>query len=262
MERVTWSVDAGVADVRLARPEKLNAVDAAMLDALVDVAGRVADDAAVRVVVLSGEGRGFCSGLDLSLFDVVAAGGAAAGAGPKGRPLGERAQRAVRVWSELAVPVIAAVHGPALGAGLELALAADLRVVAPDAQLGAIEIRWGMVPDMTATQLLPRLVGMDVAKELVLTGRTVTGEEAVRLGLATRAAEHPRDAAMALAGEIAGKNPAAVRAAKHLLDLAGTAPLAVGLRAERETMESLVGTPNQVEAMRAYRESRPARFED
>jgi enoyl-CoA hydratase/carnithine racemase len=157
-------------------------------------------------------------------------------------------------------PVIAAVHGHALGGGIQLALGADIRIVAPDAKLSVLEIRWGLVPDMTGTQMLPRLVGLDVAKELVFTGRTLSGTEAVRLGLATRLSNQPRHDALELAGEIASKSPDAIRGAKALLNLAGLVSLEEGFKAEERTIRGLIGTPNQVEAITAYFESRPARF--
>jgi enoyl-CoA hydratase/carnithine racemase len=168
----------------------------------------------------------------------------------------------VRVWAELPVPVIAAVHGAALGGGLQLALGADIRIVTPDAQLGALEMRWGIVPDMSGTQVLPKLVGIDVAKELVFTGRTVTGAKAVALGLATRVSEDPHRDASALAREIASMNPHAIRHAKRLLDLAGTVSLDDGLVEERVAMRELVGSPNQVEAVTASFEQRPPKFDD
>src|SRR3954453_4042704 len=132
---------------------------------------------------------------------------------------------AAYVWQELEVPVIDAVHGVALGGGFQIALGADIRIVAPDARMSVLEIRWGLIPDMTGTQMLPRLVGLDVARELVYTGRMVLGEEAVQMGLATRVAEDPFEAAMTLAHELAGKSPHAIRGAKKLLSMAGTASL-------------------------------------
>ena len=214
----------------------------------------------MRAVVLSGEGRGFCAGLDFAAFGSMVENGddAVAGLGTIAR----LAQRVVRVWAELPVPVIAAIHGPALGGGLQLALGADIRIVAPDAKLGALEIRWGIVPDMTGTQVLPRLVGLDHAKDLVLTGRTVTGEEALALGLATRLSDDPHADGLRLAREIAAMNPHAVRRAKALLDLAGTVSLADGLAAERAAMRDLVGSPNQVEAVTASFEKRVPNFRD
>jgi enoyl-CoA hydratase/carnithine racemase len=273
-DRVTCTVVDGVADVRLNRPEKLNALDAAMFAALVEVGESLKADPAVRAVVLSGEGRAFCAGLDFGGFQAMA-GQAQQGEENKAESRGDRAlsdltrrdgritnrgQQAVYVWTEMPAPVVAAVHGHALGGGIQLALGADIRIVAPDAKLSVLEIRWGLVPDMTGTQMLPRLVGLDVAKELTLTGRVVTGTEAVELGLATRLSNQPREDAFALAAEIAGKSPDAVKGAKALLNLAGLVSLEEGFKAEERTIRGLIGTPNQAEAIRAYFEGRPARF--
>ncbi|HEX8803367.1 MAG TPA: enoyl-CoA hydratase-related protein, partial [Acidimicrobiales bacterium] len=171
-------------------------------------------------------------------------------------------QQSAHCWSEVPVPVIAAVHGHCLGGGLQIALGADLRIVHPEAKLSVLEIRWGLIPDMTGTATLPRLVGPDVAKELTWTGRTVSGEEAVRLGLATRAADDPRAAALDLAREIAGKSPHAVRAAKRLVDGSLRSTLADQYAAERAEIGALVGSPNQVEAVAAFFEERPPSFAD
>jgi enoyl-CoA hydratase/carnithine racemase len=270
-DRVTCAVTDGVADVRLNRPGKLNALDPQAFAALEEAGRRVGEDPSVRAVVLSGEGRGFCAGLDVAAFEAMtdasqarAMGdsltGGADGQAPEPGP--SWAQRCVLVWTDLAVPVIAAVHGVALGAGLQIALAADLRVVAPDAQLAVLEIRWGLIPDMTATVQLPRLVPLDVAKELVWTGRVVSGEEAVRLGLATRVSADPRAEALALAAELARQSPDAVRAAKVLLNQSGRVSRAEQLAAEARAMASLIGSANQAEAVRAYFERRAPVFTD
>jgi len=270
-DRVVWTVDAGVADVRLNRPEKMNALDPAMFEALIDAGEQLKHDPSVRAVVLSGEGRAFCAGLDFGSFQAMA-GGAGGASAPK-RNAGDvseveegrithRGQQAAYVWQELDVPVIAAVHGVALGGGCQIALGADLRFCAPDAQFSILEIRWGLVPDMTGSQFLPRLVGLDVAKELTFTGRMVSGEEAVRIGLATRVSADPRSEALALAKEIAGKNPHAVRGAKRLLNQAGTVSLAEGFAAERREIGALIGSPNQVEAVTAFFQKRDAVYAD
>jgi enoyl-CoA hydratase/carnithine racemase len=228
-------------------------------------------DPNVRVVVLSGEGRGFCAGLDFSSFQAMAgqdddgAGGGdaesvAGGIGQTGGRITHLGQQAAWVWQELEVPVIAAVHGPALGGGLQIALGADIRIVAPDAKLSVLESRWGLIPDMIGTAMLPKLVGLDVAKELTFTGRMVSGEEAVALGLATRVADDPRAAAMELAADLVTKSPEALREGKRLLNLSGTRPIAEQFADERKTMGSLIGTPNQVESTMAYFEKRPPRF--
>jgi enoyl-CoA hydratase/carnithine racemase len=265
------SVD-GVAEVRLCRPEKLNALDQAMFVGLVEAADALRMDPTVRAVVISGEGRGFCAGLDLGYFEEMGRDEPAgrlrtpAPAGGLGARLPGRntnlAQEAVVAWSRLAVPTIAAVHGVAFGGGLQLALGTDLRIVAPDAELSVLEIRWGLVPDMSGTWLLPRLVGPDVAKDLAWTGRIVDGKEAVRLGLATRCAEDPRAAALEAARTIARANPDAIRAAKALLGSSMTDTFDQHLLRESSAMGALIGSPNQAEAVRAWFEKRSPVFAD
>ena len=277
-DRVTVDITDGVADVRLNRPDKLNALDGDMFVALTDTSARLARDSSVRAVVLSGAGRSFSAGLDFSGFMAMAGGrvtvdgggpppgdGGQGGIGAIGRTDGRithLAQQAAHGWSEVPVPVIAAIWGHCLGGGLQIALGADLRIVHPEATLSVLEIRWGLSPDMTGTATLPRLVGPDVAKELTWTGRMVGGAEAARLGLATRASESPLDDALALAREIAGRNPHAVRSVKRLLDRSGIVPLAQQYADERHEIGSLIGTPNQVEAVAAYFEKRAPSFAD
>jgi enoyl-CoA hydratase/carnithine racemase len=273
-DRISIAINNGIADVRLNRPDKINALDGAMFTAIADAGEALKGDRSVRVVVLSGEGRGFCAGLDFSSFQAMAGDGAAAeeparaeGDGGSLGAIGQTdgrithlGQQACWVWQELEVPVIAAVHGPALGGGLQIALGADIRIVAPDAKLSVLESRWGLIPDMTGTVMLPKLVGLDVAKELTFTGRMVSGSEAVALGLATRVADDPRAAAMELAADLAGKSPDALREGKRLLNLSGTRPVAEQLHDERVTMGSLIGSANQVEATMAYFEQRAPSF--
>lgn len=244
--RVTSSVDAGVALVQLNRPDKLNALDVAMFEALVATGVQLIDRSDASAVVLSGAGRAFCAGLDLAQFEAMRDGtsdvvvlGEALGAA---RAL---AQKAVHVWSMVPVPVIAAIHGVAFGGGLQVALGADIRVVSPDARLSVMEIEWGLIPDMCGTQLLPELVGRDVAKDLTFTGRKVNGEEAVSLGLATRLAADPTATARELAAEIAQHSRTALCHAKHLLDRAGRVPLAAGLDAEQRAVAELIGSDEQ-----------------
>ena len=246
--RVTISIEDGVADVRLARPDKLNALDPAMFAELAGAINRLGTTAGLRAVVLSGEGRGFCAGLDM----------ASMAGGMPGVSIEERTHGAANLfqqvawgWRVLSVPVIAAMHGVAFGGGLQIALGADIRLVAPDAQLSLMEIQWGICPDMCGTQLLPELVGRDVAKELALTGRRVSGTEAARLGLATREEADPLAAALALAAEIAGHSRNATRAVKRLVDLAGRVPLEEGLAAEQREIGQLIGSPEQAAVVRA-----------
>ncbi|WP_436795934.1 crotonase/enoyl-CoA hydratase family protein [Actinospongicola halichondriae] len=269
-DRVQIEIDDGVADVRLDRPDKMNALDTAMFVAIAEAGERVANDPSVRAVVLSGEGRAFCSGLDFSSFQAMAgasnddadsdaAGGSGAVFDTSDR-ITHLGQQVAHVWQEVPVPVIAAVHGVALGGGCQIALGADLRICTPDARFSVLEIKWGLIPDMTGTWMLPRLVGLDVAKELTFTGRMVEGTEAVQLGLATRVSDDPKAAALALAREIAGKSPEAVRAAKRLLNDSGSVPIAEQFAAERAEIAALIGSPNQVEAVMAGFEKREPRF--
>jgi enoyl-CoA hydratase/carnithine racemase len=258
-DRVTVSLARGIADVRLNRPDKLNALDAPMFEALVETGRGLARERGLRAVVLSGEGRGFCAGLDVASF-----------LGGGGRSLFERsaespanfAQRAAWIWSELPVPVIAALHGVAFGGGLQIALAADVRFVTPDARLSVMEIKWGLIPDMSGSQTLRRLVRLDVAKELTFTGRIVSGTEAAALGLATHVSDSPHEAALELAREIASKSPSAIRAGKQLLDASGVVDVETGLRLEEQLQSALLGKPDQIEAVRANAEKREPRFSD
>jgi enoyl-CoA hydratase/carnithine racemase len=269
-QRVTVAIDRGVADVRLNRPDKLNALDTDMFVALVDAGARLAADRSVRAVVLSGEGRAFSAGLDFSGFMAMATSdgsgvGTGAGLSTIGATDGRTthlAQQAAHCWTEVPVPVIAAIWGHCLGGGLQIALGADLRIVHPDATLSVLEIRWGLSPDMTGTATLPRLVGPDVAKELTWIGRRVSGDEAARLGLATRTSDTPLEDARALAQEIAAKSPHAIRGIKRLIDQSGRVPVAQQYADEREVIGSLIGTPNQVEAVAAYFEKRDPSFAD
>jgi enoyl-CoA hydratase/carnithine racemase len=262
-ERVSIALDGGVADVRLNRPDKLNALDPEMFAGLAEAARTLAADRSLRCVVLSGEGRGFCAGLDFMSFMRMGSGGPPRGLLDRDEAaVANAAQLAAHVWTSCPVPVVAAVHGVAFGGGLQIALGADIRIVAPDAQLSVMEIKWGLIPDMTGTQTLRHLVRLDVAKELTFTGRIVSGAEAVALGLATRVDADPRAAAHALAREIAQKSPDAIRAGKRLLNQAYVIDPLQGLRLEEELQRSLVGSPNQLEAVQANMEKRAPRFGD
>jgi enoyl-CoA hydratase/carnithine racemase len=263
-ERVRIEKKDGIADVRMARADKLNAMDLPMFAALAEAGLELAADRSLRAVVLSGEGRAFSAGLDVQA--VMSSLGARADgprlSDPNPDSPANHAQRAAWVWQEVPVPVIAAVHGVAYGAGLQVALGADIRFVAPDAKLSIRETNWGLIPDVALTQTLRNVVGLDVAKELTFTARVVSGTEAKELRLATHVSDDPRRDALALAREIAGRSPDAVRAAKKLLNSALLGSVADGLRLEAELQASLVGKPNQLEAVRANLEKREPRFND
>ena len=250
-----------VAHVVLSRPERINAINADLIDAIIDAGRQVEARRECRAVVISGAGRGFCSGIDLDSLRAASAG--------KGRAIdintdvangANAAQHAVMLWRALPVPVIAGVHGPALGGGFQIALGADMRIVHPDAKLSVMEVKWGLVPDMGGMALLPGMLAHDVAAELVFTGRVFDGNEALRLGLATRVSDTPVETALELAGEIAARSPDAVRAAKRLMQMRGTQ--AEILRAESTEQRALFGRPTQREAVAAGMEKRAAVFSD
>ncbi len=264
-DRISISTVEGVADVRLTRPDKMNALDPEMFRALVEASDMLAKETSVRAVVLSGEGKSFCAGLDFASFSLMVDTPAETGASltalsPSG--MTHNAQQAVFGWTDLPMPVIAAVHGHALGGGIQLALGADIRIIHPQATMSVLEIRWGIIPDMTGTQRLVDLVGADVAMELTFTGRMVPGTECKELGLATKLSDTPLQDALALAKEIAQKSPHAIRATKRLMSEAVRLDRATAFAREREEIGRLIGTPNQAEAIASYFEKRPSRFAD
>lgn len=268
-DRVTIEVTNGVADVRMNRPEKLNALDNQMFRSLVAASAELREASEVRAVVLSGEGRSFCAGLDFASFQQMAA-------STKGDPeesadirsavgsvdgrITHLGQQAVWGWKELPIPVICAIQGHALGGGFQLCLGSDIRIVHPDTKMSVLEIRWGLTPDMCASELLPRLVGSDVAAEMFYTGRTISGTEAVASGVCTRLADDPLSEALSLAREIAGKNPHAIRRAKSLIEQFGRVSTAEAFANERRHIAELIGSANQVEAVSAFFEKRDPEF--
>jgi enoyl-CoA hydratase/carnithine racemase len=269
-DRVSIEIKGGVADVRLVRTDKMNALDDAMFSALIEAGERLKTEAGVRAIVLSGEGRAFCAGLDMGNFAAMAS-GARTPREPSDNALltanrtpggSNRAQHAVMVWREQPVPVIGAIHGVAFGGGFQLAIAPDIRFVAPDAKLAVMEMKWGLVPDMGGMVLLKGLVRDDIARDLTYTARIFDGEEALKLGIATRVCADPRAEALAYAAEIAGKNPHAVRAAKRLLDAMGKLDQHAMLIEESREQGALIGSPNQVESVKANMEKRAPTYAD
>ena len=267
-ERVSVTISDGVADVRLVRADKMNALDAAMFEALVATSERLAHEKGVRAVVLSGEGRSFCAGLDMGRFAAMKEKGGIGVAGGEERDLARRThglanfpQQAVWGWRQLPVPVIAAIQGVAFGGGFQLALGADMRFLSPDARMSIMEIKWGLVPDMAGTPILASLVRADILRELTYTGRIFSAQEALSYGLATRICDDPRATAFEVAREIAGKSPDAIRAAKRLLNNLSVDP-GPALSAESVEQMKLMGSANQLEAVRANIDKRPPRFAD
>ncbi len=277
-DRVTISVVDGIADVKMNRADKRNALDNAMFTSLNAAGEYLKTLDGLRVVVLSGDGASFCAGLDFSSFAQMAEAGAQANATDKkpdkkpdersdmnaGAMVDDRithmAQQVCWVWQEVPVPVIAAVHGHALGGGIQIALGCDIRIVHPDAQLSVREVHWGLIPDMTGTLMLSRLTRPDIVKDLVFTARVFSGREGYEMGLVTRLSESVHADAMTLAKEIAGRSPEAVRGAKKLINLLANNGAAEQFAAERATIGQLIGTANQAEAVMSHFEKRPPNF--
>jgi enoyl-CoA hydratase/carnithine racemase len=263
-ERVSVTLEDGIVSVRLTRPEKRNALDPAMMEALIAAGEQVKSMPGARAVVLSGEGASFCAGLDLGSMQSLAGSGPREDAPaalelPDGA-ITHRGQQMCWVWQEVPVPVVAAVHGHALGGGLQLALGADIRVVHPDTQLSLREVYWGLVPDMTGTLTTGRLARADVLKDLMFSARIFDGREAGELGLATHVSDTPLKDAEALARSYAERSPAAVRAAKELANHLLYGEAAGQFAAERRLIHGLAGTAEQAEAVRAHFEKRPPAF--
>lgn len=269
-DRIRVTVEGGVADVRMVRTDKMNALDNAMFQALADTGESLKKRKDVRAVVLSGEGRAFCAGLDMGNFAAMADSGAKGERRQRETEIigkrefgnANRAQQVAMVWKQIPVPVIAAVHGVAFGGGFQVMLGADMRFVTPDVKLAILEIKWGLIPDMAGLVLTRKLARADVLRELTFTGRIFNGHEAKEFGFATRVCADPYAEALATAREIAGKNPHAIRAGKRLLNLAEDGSEAEILMAETDEQVALIASPNQVEAVMANMQKRDPKFAD
>jgi len=261
-DRVSITLDEdGVADVRLVRADKMNALDPEMFERIIEAGQALGRMKGLRAVVLSGEGRAFCAGLDLSNFSRRP---------PEDEPAlteriygnSNRPQQVAMQWRKLPVPVIAAIHGVCFGGGLQIASGADIRIVHPETRMAIMEVKWGLVPDMGGYVLWRGLVRDDVLRELVYTNREFSGSEAQALGLATHVDDAPRDRALAIARQIALKNPHAIRAAKRLQAGMWDQDANAILMEESIEQHAIMRTRNQVEAVMAEMERRKPNFED
>jgi len=242
--RVRIEMRGTLAQVTLTRADKHNGMDMAMLEAVRDAARRLKKDRRVRAVVLHGDGPSFCAGLDVkSVFGDRRA--AAKGFAALWSPVRNRFQDWSMAWREVPVPVIACIHGNCFGAGIQLALGADIRIARPDAKISVMEAKWGLIPDMGGAALLRELVAIDVAKELAMTGRVLSGEDAHALGLVTHLSDAPLQHAERLVLEIESRSPDAVAAAKFLLQDAYGPGESGALAAERRWQRRLLGSRNQ-----------------
>lgn len=260
-ERVITTIENGIAEVKLNRADKHNALDLAMFEGLVAAGNSLRERKDIRVVVLHGDGPSFCSGLDYPSFmsggvdmNEKLFGGDDGGA--------NNAQMTAVVWRKIPVPVICAIHGYAYGGGLQLAAGADIRIAAANAKLSIMEIKWGLIPDMGITATLAHQIGLDKAKELTFTGRIIDGEEAAALGLVTRTAEDPLAEARKLAAEIASKSPDAIRASKQLFDSNWAFDQKASLQLEAKLQKQMFAGPNQREAVMAAMQKKPGNFSD
>ena len=263
-ERVSITIENYVADVRLTRADKMNALDPAMFQGIITAGEELAAMQGVRAVVLSGEGRSFCAGLDM---ESMTGGGASASGGIKS--LTDRThgnantfQQVAMLWRKLPMPVIAAVHGVCFGGGLQIASGADIRVVAPDARMAVMEMKWGLIPDMGGYALWRNMVREDVLRELTYTNREFSGADSLELGFATYVDENPHTRAMAIAREIANRNPEAMREAKALFNEYADLDEDAILMAESVRQSRVIRTPNQVEAVMSQMLKRTANFKD
>lgn len=233
------------AHVCLNRPDKHNGMNLEMLDAVNRCASELADDRSLRSIVIEGMGPSFCAGLDVkSMFDQPLTAGSTLMT-QLWLPYANRFQRWSLAWRDIGVPVVAAIHGNCFGAGMQLALGADVRVARPDAQFSVMEAKWGLVPDMGGAVLLRELLPIDVAKELTLSARVIDGNEAARIGLVTHLADDPVTRAAEIAADMSHYSPDAVAAGKMLLQQAWTASDSDAAAAERKWQRRLVGRINQ-----------------
>lgn len=261
-ERIEISINDHVATVVLNRPEKLNALDQKMFQALADAADEIGRDKSVRAVVLHGAGGNFCAGIDISALGEGQLDFAEALATPLSPSPANFFQRAAYAWRELQVPVICALEGVVYGGGMQIALGSDIRFASPDAKLSIMESKWGLIPDMSLTVTLRGLVPPDRVKELAFTARVLDSAEAQTLGLITAVADDPLSASFELAAECAAKSPDAIRGIKTLVNQAWPLPDADALALEAELQSRIMGRPNQIEAVHANMARRKAVFQD
>jgi enoyl-CoA hydratase/carnithine racemase len=238
-----------VAHVQMSRPDKHNGLDKDMMVELVHAAKTIRKNRAIRAVVLSGEGASFCAGLDFSYV--------AKNPGfipPFFMKLPWRQenmfQRVGFCWRQIPVPVIAAIHGNCFGGGMQIALGCDFRFATPDAKLSIMEMKWGLIPDMSGTVQLSRLLPLDQAQLLTMTGKVIRGDEAQSIGLVTETKEDPIESAFELAHELATKSPDAISATKVLFRKVWKKDSRAALFWERWIQLKLLGRKNQRIAMR------------
>lgn len=260
MPRVTTTIKDYVAHVELSRPDKMNAVDPDMIAGIIEAGEALRGNKEVRAVVLSGQGNAFCAGLDVASFSALAQNNPMESFMARSHGPSNDYQHVSMVWSQIEVPVIAALHGVCFGAGLQIASGADMRIAAPDTKMCIMEMKWGLVPDMGGMVLWPRLMRSDVLRKLTYTGDQFTAEAGQEYGLVTEVDADPVARALEIANVLASKSPSAVRAGKALVSFAYQNDEAAVLMEESRAQASLIGQPDQMEAVMANVQKRAPKF--
>lgn len=266
-DRIELTVENNIAHVVLSRPDKMNALDQKMFAALIETAKLIDDNKEARVVVMSAKGKGFCAGLDMENFAGMLEPGTGSASvpeklEPRTQGIANDFQYAVWAWRELQVPVIAALHGVAVGGGLQIALAADMRYAAEGTRFSIMELKWGLIPDMSSTQLMRHHMPEDAVRELTYTARLFSTDEALQYQVVTKVVEDPLAHAMDIAEQIANRNPDAIRASKRVLNSANYLSAAEGLLMESREQDQIIGSANQIEAVMAELQKRKPNFID
>lgn len=261
-DRVSISMEGHVAEVMLNRPEKYNALDMQMFEALGVAADSLAKERKLRAVVLHGAGDNFCAGIDVETFTDPNVRIDKSLMEPVASSNGNLFQRAAYAWRELPVPVVCAVHGITFGGGLQIALGADLRYSAADTRFSIMETKWGLIPDMAISTTLRGVMPPDRIKELAWSARIFDATEALQHGIVTSIHEDPLAVAREFAKDCATRSPEAIRGIKRLVNGAWHLAEAESLALEAELQLGIMGSPNQVEAVRANLEKRPPNFSD
>lgn len=262
MPRVTVTIKNHIAHVELCRADKLNALDPEMIDEIIAAGEALIDVPDVRAVVLSGQGKAFCSGLDIASFGVLAGADPAEHLLPRTHGNANKYQQTVMIWRKIPVPVIAALQGATFGGGLQIALGADIRLAAPDIKMSILEMKWGIIPDLGGTALLPHITRSDVLRKMTYTAEPILAQQAEKWGLITEIHDDPLAAAMALATTIASKSPSAIRAAKRMIGYAETHKGdtdAILLEESREQV-GLMGKADMMEVIMANMQKRAPVF--
>ncbi len=261
-ERVKISLNEHVAEVMLDRPQKYNALDMETFEALSAAADALAEEPRLRAVVLHGAGGNFCAGIDVGVFTDPSVRIDRTLMEPIAESHANLFQRAAYAWRELPVPVICALDGVTYGGGLQIALGADLRYAAADARFSIMETKWGLIPDMSISTTLRHIVAADKIKELAWSARVFDAGDALELGLVTAIHADPLDAARKFADDCAGRSPGAIQGIKRLVNEAWSLSEAESLALEAKLQLGIMGSPNQVEAVRANLENRQPKFSD